>query len=168
MQINETVKSFSDITKSSLKDVVVGLKYQVDEGKLDHIELLKALTMMKKVGEALTSTAKDNKFKEIAKEYISDTYDSVRKLGLDNELLGARFECSETGVKYDFEVCGDSEWEELNTKVIQYKEMLSEREKFLKTIPKDGLDILNEESGEVSKIFPPSKSSTSTVKVTLK
>jgi hypothetical protein len=39
---------------------------------------------------------------------------------------------------------------------------------FLKSLPVDGLDQINEETGEIYRIYRPIKSSTSGVKITLK
>jgi len=44
--------------------------------------------------------------------------------------------------------------------------LIKNRETFLKAVPIHGLDIINED-GEVLKIYPPNKSSTSSVKCTI-
>jgi hypothetical protein len=41
-------------------------------------------------------------------------------------------------------------------------------EDFLKKVPHTGLDIINEFTGEVNKVYPPAKSSTTSVAVSLK
>lgn len=162
------VEQFSDMGKSSLPDLVESFEYLLNHGSIDDIHLLKALTMMKKLGTSLTSTAKDNPFSEKAKAFMDGVYDSVSKLKTDNVLLGAKFETSETGVKYDYTNCGDKIWDALVAQKETLEETIKEREKFLKTIPYEGLPTFDEKSGETSTLFPPSKVSTSTVKVTLK
>ena len=80
---------------------------------------------------------------------------------------GAKIEIAETGTKYDYSQCGDTEWKILDSQIKNLKEAISEREKFLKAIPASGIEQLNKETGEVSTIYPPSKSSTSSYKITL-
>jgi hypothetical protein len=41
-------------------------------------------------------------------------------------------------------------------------------EEFLKKVPHQGLDIINGVTGEVTKVYPPAKSSTTSVAVSLK
>jgi hypothetical protein len=38
----------------------------------------------------------------------------------------------------------------------------------LKTVPHNGMDILHNETGEIQTLYPPTKTSTSTIFVTLK
>lgn len=80
---------------------------------------------------------------------------------------GAKIELAETGTKYDYSQCGDKEWEMLDVEMKSLKEKIAEREKFLKNLPGAGIEQLNKETGEVTMIYPPSKTSTSSYKITL-
>jgi len=62
-----------------------------------------------------------------------------------------------TGVKYDFTNCNDNVWDDLNATVERGKELLKERETFLKSITKK-LTVVDEETGDISEINPPIKS----------
>jgi hypothetical protein len=75
---------------------------------------------------------------------------------------------SENGTKYDFSKCGDSEYFKLNQQLTEIETKIEERIVFLKSLPVDGLDQINEETGEIYRIYRPIKSSTSGVKITLK
>jgi hypothetical protein len=78
---------------------------------------------------------------------------------------GAKIECCETGTKYGYENCGDIEWEMVNAEMIALKNKISEREKFLKALPLEGIEVRHED--QLIRVFPPFKSSTSSYKITL-
>lgn len=80
---------------------------------------------------------------------------------------GAKLECIESGVKYDYSQCGDTIHAMYSQQLMSVQNTLKEREAFLKSVPIEGLIITDEMTGEVVRIFPPSKSSISTYKVSL-
>ncbi len=80
------------------------------------------------------------------------------------EYKGALLQQQEAGVKYDFSGCGDPVMDEYLRQLDDLKLKMKEREKFLKNIPVSG--IVDPETG--SFIYPPSKSSKTTIKTTLK
>lgn len=59
------------------------------------------------------------------------------------------------GNKKDYSVCGDSQWEALRAACDTADEQRKAREKFLQSVPIDGMMVVDENTGEVSKIFPP-------------
>jgi hypothetical protein len=79
---------------------------------------------------------------------------------------GAKFELAEVGYKYDWNACQDPILEQLESEVNSLKDRLKQRQEFLKTVPKEGIDIIFD-GGEVCRIYPPIKTSTSSYKVTL-
>lgn len=87
--------------------------------------------------------------------------------GKSFEYKGAKVEQVESGVKYDYSVCNDAVIDELLLQVDRLNEAVKARQSMLKTIPAKGIEVLNEETGEVATIYPPAKSSTSTLKVTI-
>lgn len=120
------------------------------------------------VGEALSameSFIKEVKADKRFTEYIREEAAKHPKGFVSNS--GAKIECIEAGAKYDYSECGDIDYERMDAEMKGLKERISKREKFLQTIPIEGITQVNESTGEVYKIFPPSKSSTSTYKVTL-
>ena len=101
-----------------------------------------------------------------SKEFTEYVRDEVSKNGKDiTNPSGAKIELAETGVKYDFSKCGDYELDQLQNHLESIEEQISKRKEFLKSIPLSGIEVVNED--EVYKIFPPSKSSTSSYKITL-
>jgi hypothetical protein len=99
--------------------------------------------------------------------YINFLYDEVSKYGKSHiTSSGTKLELAEVGVKYDYTTCQDAIWNELQNSLESIQALIKNRETFLKAVPIHGLDIINED-GEVLKIYPPSKSSTSSVKCTI-
>jgi hypothetical protein len=70
------------------------------------------------------------------------------------------------GVKYDYSVCQDAVYNNLKNKLVVLEDEIKAREKFLKTIPSQGLETLIED--EVVTLYPPNKTSTTTISVNLK
>ena len=90
------------------------------------------------------------------------------KYGKFFDFKNSRMDVKEVGTKYDFTVCNDPEWNELNGQMEAIKFKMKHREATLKTLPISGMDIVSPETGEVTKIYPPTKSSTTSISVTLK
>jgi hypothetical protein len=100
-------------------------------------------------------------------EYIDFLRYEIAKYGSAHTTpSGTRIELAEVGVKYDYVFCED---DILNDMLIQREaldERIKERQDFLKRLPSDGIDIITAH-GEVKRIFPPFKTSNSSVKCTI-
>jgi hypothetical protein len=93
--------------------------------------------------------------------------DEISKWGkCFNSNSGTKIELAETGTKYDYSKCDDPELLFLLQSSESIAEKLKARQEFLKTVPISGIDIVGE-GGEVCRVFPPSKTSISSYKVTL-
>jgi len=79
---------------------------------------------------------------------------------------GTKIELAEVGVKYDYSQCNDDILKSLVEEQERIELMIKERQTFLKTIPVSGLDIVTI-NGELMTIYPPSRSSTSSIKTTI-
>jgi membrane-anchored protein YejM (alkaline phosphatase superfamily) len=145
------------ISKSQLKIMAdMSLQEIFENGKI--IEAAEALSVM----ETFIKELRGNKqFSDYVREEIS-------KNGKQLETNSAKIELAETGIKYSFDNCGDVIYEQLNQQLESIEQQLKDRKEFLKTVSVSGLSIINEQTGEVSTIYPPSKQSTSTYKITLK
>lgn len=101
-----------------------------------------------------------------SKEFTEYVRDEVSKNGKDiTNPSGAKIELAETGVKYDFSNCGDHQLQMLQQQLESIETSIDERKKFLKTLPTSGIEIVD--GDEVYRVYPPSKSSTSSYKITL-
>lgn len=145
------------ISKAQLKIMAdMSLQEIFENGKI--IEAAEALSVM------------ENFIKELRgnKQFTDYVRDEISKNGKQLETNSAKIELAETGIKYNFDNCGDVIYEQLSQQLESIEQQLKDRKEFLKTVPASGLPILNEQTGELTTIYPPSKSSTSTYKITLK
>lgn len=145
------------ISKSQIKIMAdLSLQEIFDNGKV--IEAAEALTIMENFAKELRS---NKQFTEYVREEVS-------KNGKQLETQSAKIELAETGVKYDFSQCGDFIYEFLSQQLESIESQLKDRKEFLKTVPLSGLSVVDEQTGQMSTIFPPSKQSSSSYKITLK
>lgn len=84
------------------------------------------------------------------------------------EYQHAKIEIKEVGSKFDYSKSNDIEYNSLFAESDLISKKLKERESFLKTIPDEGIEIIDKETGEAVTIYKPSKTSTTSVVVTLK
>lgn len=89
----------------------------------------------------------------------------AEKYGKRFEHNGYEFKIQETGTKYNFENCGDPVWQSYKQSALSVSEKVKERETFLKSLKKS-VTIVNDETGEVSEIQPPVKTSTTNLVLT--
>jgi len=88
------------------------------------------------------------------------------KYGKNFEHHNAKFEIKETGVKYNYENCGDPILQSLEQQFEAIETQLKDRQKFLRAIPEAGMEILVDD--ELIKVYPPIKTSTTSVTINLK
>lgn len=129
---------------------------EVKDGNESPLRVLIQLRAMEKASKQILEGIKDNILTE------SDKYP-----GTSWEMWGNRLEKSEVGVKYDYSLSKDTVWERLNTDLDTADVKLKERETFLKTI-REPMTVVDELTGEIVKIFPPKKTSTTSLKVFIK
>jgi hypothetical protein len=83
------------------------------------------------------------------------------------DIDGHKITLKETGVRYDYSVCKDPEWEELTSTLSNTKEAIKKRETFLKSVS-EPFTLLDERTGEVVRIELPNKTSKTNISITLK
>lgn len=128
----------------------------VKEGQANPLEVLIMLRSLEAVSELVRDEIEQNVLTEAEKH-------SEKKF----EAYGAIVERAEVGTKYNYASSCDQEWERLNSEFEGIKRRKTEREEFLKTL-REPIALLVEETGEVTTIKPPLKTSKSGVKVYLK
>lgn len=141
--LNLELDNFINIDKDGIRHTASMAAQSVSDGECDPID---ALIFVKKGSELFKEL--DSKIRSIAEG---------KPIGVDFIKFGVKITESMTGVKYDFTVCGDTVWDDLNDQVEKGKEILKIRETFLKSITKK-LTIPDEETGDITEINPPVKS----------
>lgn len=110
---------------------------------------------------------KKNKNADIAKRYNSILFDEAKKHGKTFDYKNATFQEKETGTTYDYSVCNDREYHDLEENYQNAKSALEKRKKYLQSLPEKGQEIVTKEY-EVITIYPPTKKSTTSLTVKLK
>ena len=125
-----------------------------------HEDPIKALITLKCMEEIIDKITGNKGFRDAC---ITE----AEKYGKTFDKVNAKLAIREAGVKYNFEECGDLELLELMTMRQDLDEKIKKRQEFIKMIPIEGIEVINED-GVISHIYPPSKTSTTTLTVTLK
>jgi hypothetical protein len=149
--------SLLDTTKEQRSTFVQSVINGLKEGNTDPLTVHKQVKCVEDLVKQLT----DNK------EYKSIILVEAEKHGKNYETHNAKFSIMESGVKYDYSQCNDNVYNALQQLLADAKAGLADRENFLKSLPISGMDLLTVD-GEVVTVYPPTKTSTTTVSVKLK
>jgi len=157
LQTAENMAAFA-VSKANREELAIQIVEAMDAGELNPLDIHYQVKAMEDFIKVLTGNSR-------YKDYVLT---EGMKHGKSFEFNGSKMEIKETGVKYDYSNCGDQEWTAIEVEINLRKEKQKEREKFLKCVPAEGVEIVSNETGEVIKVYPPSKSSTTSIAVTLK
>ena len=127
------------------------------DGEIDPI---KAVVQAKSLVETLTLFLKDKGVNDLVLR-------EVEKYGKQTSKDGATIAIKEVGSKWDYSECGDPIYNRLSAKKAEIEEKLKEREALLKATKEPRTEV-DEETGEVYTVNPPSKSSTTSYAITFK
>ena len=147
--------SLFETTKSERQDfaqrVVNGLK----DGLSDPLKVHLQVKCMEDLIKQITSHP----------DYKDLTLDEAAKYGKSFEHYNAKFEIKEMGVKYDYSNCGDPIYNRLAEELAELEKKVKDRQAFLKAV-QPGTELLIED--EVIVLYPPIKTSTTSITVNLK
>jgi len=105
---------------------------------------------------------------KVAEGILSVSLDEAYKYGKERITLhGAEMAVKEAGTKWNYENCNDPVYRDLTEKSGAMKDMVKERETFLKGI-KSTMTIVDDATGEVIEINPPAKTSKTIIEVRFK
>ena len=124
------------------------------------IDAIKAVVQAKSLVETLTLFLKDKGVNDLVLR-------EVEKYGKQTSKDGATISIKEVGSKWDYSECGDPIYNRLSSQKEEIEEKLKEREALLK-VTKEPRTEVDEETGEVYTVNPPSKSSTTSYSITFK
>lgn len=128
----------------------------VKNGEVNAIDVLVTLKKFEKASGAILKAIQEDFVKE-GDKYPEKSF----------SFNGAQVEKKEVGVKYDFSKCGDLAWERYSADEDTAARRRIERETFLKAL-KEPLTTVDEDSGEVITLRPPTKTGTTSLAVTIK
>jgi hypothetical protein len=151
-----SILSLFETSKEERASFVADVVDRLLQGNADPIKV----HLQVKAMEDMVKSLNDNK------DYKSILLDAAEKNGKKFTAFNAEFNIREVGVKYDYSKCGDIELTQLQAELDVLTERIKAKQKFLQTVPQAGIEILHED--ELIKVYPPSKTSTTSVAVTLK
>lgn len=155
------------VSEAGVEQVAHKLYTDVLEGKTSAINMVEMFKFIDEVGSSVKAKADLNgkyKFVDLVRDEITRNSENGKSC---TSKYGTKLELAETGAKYDYSACGDPEWDEINKKFKEIEIQRKKREKFLQTISDKGMTLVNEDTGDITKLFPPIKTSTSSFKQTL-
>lgn len=99
-------------------------------------------------------------------EYTDYLREEIAKYGKAATLpTGTKLELAETNVRYEYSQCNDPILFQLENQLTEIEEQIVSRKNMLKALRPEGMEIAIDD--EKIQIYPPSKTSTSSVKTTL-
>lgn len=149
---------FNHTTKEERTQVVREIFDELLNGRINPMELHIRMKCLEEVVKQLTSMP----------AYKAIVLEDAEKHGKSFQYHNAKVDIREVGVKYDYSECGSSQLAELYIKLNAINDAIKELEAYLKPLPQSGIQILNPTTGEVETHYPPAKTSTTSVAVTLK
>jgi len=154
----QSILSLFQTDKAQRATFVSDIIARLEEGSAKPLEVHLQTKAMIEIAEALIA---DNTYRDILLE-------EATKYGKAFDYQNAKFSIREVGTKYDYSQCGDLMLAELQERSERATIALKARQDFLKVVPTSGVLFTDEITGETYKIYPPSKTSTTSVAVTLK
>lgn len=160
-------------------EIAANIIDRVESGNIPALKALTAIKALESLAEILTNKdPKKNRHADKAILLQSLVGDDIAKQPEKKfSMYGASFTKTEVGTKYDWSQCNDPKLIELELAAKAASEALNTRQEFLKTVPaskiaagkeEGGLLIVEQETGETYRIYPPSKTSTSSISVSFK
>lgn len=155
------------VSKNGAAQTAANFYQKIMDGEVNAIDIVEAFKYVEDTYKALKSCTDENGkngFSSLVREEIQKNADDGKKYSSKN---GTEFSLFEAGTKYDFSACKDPIWDSLQSQLEDLKDVIKDREDYLKTIKKPTKVLLSEEDGEVVELLPCIKTSTSSFKAEL-
>jgi len=151
------ILSLFDTNREQRASFVTQVIDSIQDGTADPLKVHLQVKAMEEIIKAITGS-------ETYKEMLLN---EAAKYGKSFEHFNANFQIKETGTKYDYSQCNDSFLSQQKYKLEKLQTVIKDRENLLKNIPSEGIEMITPD-GEVETVYPPSKTSTTSVTVNLK
>lgn len=154
-----SVLSLFETTKEQRLSFVLSVVDQLQSGNADPLKVHLHVKMMEETVKLLNANTL----------YKSAVLEAAEKYGEKSfQVNNAKVEIKEVGVKYDFSKCEDILLNKLYVDQERVDAEIKKRETMLKSVDGKGMIVVDQESGETFTVYPPAKSSTTSVAITLK
>lgn len=154
---NQIIPSDLGLTKQSIQFAASNAVDAI----LEKGNVIEAAEMLSATEAFIKDVKAHNRFVPYLREEIEKSGKSLTRPS------GTKIELAEVGTKYDYSKCEDLTLTDLELKLSGIEKKVKQRQEFLKTVPVEGLVVTDEQTGETFKVYPPSKTSTSSYKITL-
>lgn len=138
--MNTTIQLSELTNRQKVDRMIHDFREEVVEGFINALDAAIILKAMEDFTKTLRADA------EIKKAIMAE-------IGRYNEKIISRNGCNittqEVGVRYDYDASNDPVYNRLKTRRDIADALVKEREQFLKTLPEEGMTIVDEETGEV-------------------
>ena len=155
MNLSVTNLSLFETSKSERQNFAEQITNNLLEGLADPLKVHLQVKCMEDLIKQITSNS-------VYKDLLVT---EAAKFGKSFEHHNAKFEIKETGVKYDYESCSDPILKDLEDELALLESKIKDRQSFLKSI-KGTMEILI--GDELVTLYPPVKTSTTSVTINLK
>lgn len=166
-----SILSLFETSKEQRQDFISRVVRSVESGEVDPLKIHLQIKCMEKIIEGITSTdeKKNKEAAPLAKRFKTAVLEAAEKFGAKEfEFMNAKIKIGETGTKYDYSQCNDPELAEWTEQHAKLAEKIKARQELLQKTSAKGMTLVNEGTGETYTVYPPSKSSSTNVIVTLK
>ena len=131
----------------------------VESGEMNPLELYANLKKASKIIDSVLDS-------ESVKDAVMKEYQKYGTKEVDYK--GITLVQSEVGAKFDYSGCQDHVINDLESRKKALDDQIKARQKFLKNLPSGGATVIDEETGEVNTLYPPSRSSSTIIKATIR
>lgn len=143
------------LTKVGINETASQIVQALENGDVSPLDLKMAFKAIDTLGEKVKKSL-DSHLVEVASKYEKTFM-----------YKGSEFTTMEAGVKYDYSECGHPEYNELVAQIAMLDKRKKEIESDLKGIKGSRTEVI-EGTGEIVKLYPPKKTSTTVVSTTIK
>lgn len=147
------------ITNELNKSTLQGLAIEAVERIRDTGDILSAVDLVAKMEYFIKELKSHPGYIDYAREEVAKFGKEVKMPG------GTKIELAEVSVRYDYSKCGDPVLTKLTETLEEIETEIKERQAMLRMVSASGMEIVVDD--ELVRVFPPSKSSTSSIKTTL-
>jgi|SRR5690606_221964 len=162
------VLSLFDTNKEGRLQFAQNVMREIEQGRVSALDIFLYFKNIEEIIKTITDTSSKNKNSEIAKKFRNELLGQAEHFGKTFTFRNAEITTKEAGAKWHYENCNDPELVRLEANLLEAKKAVEERQKFLQSLPEQGLLTIDNETGEAITIYPPYKTSTTTLSVKLK
>lgn len=139
MELRTDYNNLKNANRAAISEMVAAYMEQIDNGTIDPVETFIFAHKLLEFATLLHSNVKPH------------------VAGVRGDFYGLRISEAKTGSTYDYGVCNSPRWQYLVDEMARIKELMEKEQTFLKSLPAP-IEVVDDDTGEVFQIRPPSNS----------